>query len=60
MRVAGLFLLLSGWIIVICAIALLHSPSTIGLFLAAGMVVELLGLILVVRSHLTIRVHRSG
>ena len=45
-------LLVSGWIIVVAAIALLQTVTAQGGFLVAGMAVELLGLIVVFRAHL--------
>jgi hypothetical protein len=52
MKLLGFFLLLSGWGIVVAAIALLAptAPALV-LFVLAGTGVELLGLLLVVRSH---------
>ncbi len=52
MRLAGLLLLLAGWGIVYAAIGMLRSAALIGAFEAAGVGVEILGFILVVRSHL--------
>jgi len=52
MKLAGLMLLVSGWIIVVAAIALLQTVTAQGGFLVAGMAVELLGLIVVFRAHL--------
>ena len=46
----GFLLLLSGWGIVLTAIALLASAARAG-FALAGAVVEIVGLILVVQSH---------
>jgi hypothetical protein len=52
MKLAGFLLLPSGWFLVLAAIILLPSaPAQTG-FALAGMAVEILGLILVVRSHL--------
>jgi hypothetical protein len=51
MRLPGFLLLLAGWIIVLAAVALLRSTPQ-GLFAVAGLGVQLLGLILVFRSHL--------
>ena len=53
MRVAGFLLLLSGWVLVVAALALLSSASSRGVFLLAGLGVEVLGLVLAFRSHLT-------
>jgi hypothetical protein len=50
MRLPGFLLLLAGWAIVLAAVALLRStPQRI--FVVAGLGVQLLGLSLVVRSH---------
>jgi hypothetical protein len=58
MRIAGFLLLLAGWGIVLCAIALLGSPSPIAAFVTAGTGVEVLGLVLVIRSHRLLRRER--
>jgi len=51
MRLLGFFLQIAGWIIVLAAIALLQAaPQTA--FALAGFCVQLLGVTLVVRSHL--------
>jgi hypothetical protein len=51
MRLLGFFLQVAGWIIVLAAIALLQAaPQTA--FALAGFCVQLLGVTLVVRSHL--------
>ena len=56
MKLAGFFLLPAGWIIVLTAVALLPvGPPQQGAFVFAGMLVELLGLTLVVRSHMIVR-----
>ncbi|MGH9494193.1 MAG: hypothetical protein ACRD3B_04285 [Candidatus Sulfotelmatobacter sp.] len=52
MKLAGLLLLVAGWAIVISAIVLLASPMGRGAFALAGLAVELLGLALMVNSHL--------
>jgi hypothetical protein len=53
MKVAGFLLLLAGWALVLAAIVLLGAAGPRGLFLLAGLGVEVLGLVLVARSHLT-------
>lgn len=59
LKVAGLFLLLSGWALVVAALALLGSaPARTG-FVMAGIGVEIVGMILVARSHLPIREDRG-
>ena len=55
MKVAGFLLLLAGWVLVLAAIALLGAAGPRSSFLLAGMGVELLGLVLVARSHLTLK-----
>jgi hypothetical protein len=51
MKIAGFLLLVAGWIIVLGAVILLASAPRAG-FVVAGVAVEVLGLLLVVRSHL--------
>jgi hypothetical protein len=58
MRIAGFLLLLAGWGIVLCAIALLKPSSPIAGFVTAGTGVEVLGLVLAIRSYRPIRRER--
>ena len=51
MKLGGFLLLLSGWGIVVAALALLHGGAVSG-FVLAGLGVEILGLVLVLRAHL--------
>jgi hypothetical protein len=53
MKTAGFFLLLAGWVLVLAAIALLPAAGTRAAFLFAGIAVEILGLVLFARAHLT-------
>jgi hypothetical protein len=53
MKFAGFLLLLAGWGLTLAAVALLADAGPRGGFLSAGLAVEALGLVLVVRSHLT-------
>ena len=55
MKIAGFLLLLAGWLLVLAAIALLGAAGPRGAFLLAGIGVELLGLVLAARSHLTLK-----
>lgn len=57
MKLAGFLLLLAGWGIVLTAVALLELAVPRIVFVLAGIGVEILGLVLVVRSHLTQRGH---
>jgi hypothetical protein len=51
MKLGGFLLLLSGWGIVITALAILHGHA-VSAFVYAGFAVELLGIVLVFRGHL--------
>ena len=55
MKLAGFLLLIAGWGIVISTLPLLPSLTMRTTFVLAGMLVELVGLGLVVRSHLVAR-----
>ena len=50
MRYAGFIFLPSGWVIVLAALILLKSTALTG-FVLVGFALQLLGLTLVVRSH---------
>jgi hypothetical protein len=54
MKLAGLFLLVAGWAIVVGAVVLLPSAGGRVGFVLAGMAVELFGLALAVRAHLVL------
>lgn len=59
MKLAGFLLLPAGWVIVLAALALLPSASPRTGFVLAGVGTEVLGLILVTRSHLTVQRERE-
>ena len=59
MKLTGFLLLLAGWGIVLAAVAVLKPGPSRASFVLAGMGVEALGLILVVRSHLATRKERG-
>ena len=59
MKLAGFFLLITGWIIVLAAIVLFPSVTPRSWFAVIGAAVELLGLVLVFRSHLELRKERG-
>ena len=59
MKLAGFLLLLAGWGIVLAAVALLRSALPQTAFLLAGIGVEVLGFVIVVRSHLAPRRERG-
>jgi hypothetical protein len=49
MKLIAMLLLLTGWLIVLCAIVLFPSPSTRNLFIFSGVLVEAIGLVLAFR-----------
>lgn len=51
MKFVGFLLLLAGWGIVLAAIAMLAASAPRGAFVLAGIGVEILGLVLVIRAH---------
>jgi hypothetical protein len=55
MRLAGFLLLPAGWGLVIAALILLAASGPRTAFVFAGFGVELLGLTLLVRSHVPVR-----
>jgi len=55
LKTGGIFFLLSGWWIVLAAVALLRSPAGIGAFLTAGLALEIAGLGILVRAHMAPR-----
>ncbi len=58
MKLAGFLLLLAGWGIVLGAVMLLASAVARTIFVLAGLGVEVLGLVLVVRYHLILHEER--
>jgi hypothetical protein len=51
MRFLGFLLLLAGWAITLAAVALLAGKASLGVFVVAGVLVEVMGLVFVSRSH---------
>ncbi len=51
MKLAGFLLLVAGWAIVVAALLLLPSAASRVMFVLAGGAVQVLGLVLAVRSH---------
>lgn len=51
MKLAGVGLLVSGWILVVLALVLLPSPGERAAFVVAALAVEGLGLGLAMRGH---------
>ncbi len=52
MKLPGFLMLAAGWGIVLAALALLRSASQLSAFVLAGLGVQAVGLVLVVRSHM--------
>jgi hypothetical protein len=59
MKILGFLLLLSGWAIVVGAVALLAPEAPRTVFLLSGIGVEVIGLVLFVRSHPLLRGERE-
>jgi len=55
MRLAGLLLLVAGWAIVLAAFLMLGAITARAAFVAAGVAIEMLGLGLLARSHVSVR-----
>lgn len=51
MKIAGLLLLVAGWLLVVLAAALLRTEAARAVFMLAGIGVQVLGLVLVFRGH---------
>jgi hypothetical protein len=52
MKITGLLMLPAGWFIVLAALVLLRALLAQNLFIAAGIGVEIMGLVLFTRAHL--------
>ncbi len=50
-KLFGFALLLAGWALVVCALALLVADAPRIAFVLAGVGVEIVGLVLVIRAH---------
>ena len=59
MKLSAFLLLAAGWSIVIAALILLPSPASRMSFVLAGIAVQILGLILAIRSHRTLDLERG-
>jgi len=53
MKLLGFLLLVAGWLIVLSALALLAASGPRAAFILAGAGVEILGLVIVVRAHMS-------
>jgi hypothetical protein len=52
MKITGLLMMPAGWFIVLTALVLLRAFLAQRLFIAAGVGVEIMGLVLLTRAHL--------
>jgi uncharacterized membrane protein len=52
-KIFGFLLLLAGWGLVLAALALLAASVPRAAFVLAGVGVEIVGLVLIMRAHLT-------
>ena len=55
MKILGFLLLLSGWGLVLAALVLLAANAPRAIFVLAGIGVEIVGLVVVIRAHLVSR-----
>jgi hypothetical protein len=51
MKLLGFLLLLAGWAIALAAVMLLAHAAPRAVFVLAGIAVEIIGLVLLVRAH---------
>jgi hypothetical protein len=51
MKILGFFLTTAGWLIMLAALVLLSTETARSIFAAAGIAVQITGLVLVIRSH---------
>jgi hypothetical protein len=58
MKVAGFFLLIAGLAIVLSAFVLLSPNAPRGVFVLAGIAIQILGVLLAFRAHYTLEEER--
>ena len=51
MKIAGFLLLAAGWVILTAALVLLNSPGPRAAFVVAGIAVQIMGMVIAIRSH---------
>lgn len=59
MKLAGFLLLVAGWLLALAAVILLAERPAGSIFVCWGIGVELLGMVLVFRSHLVRGEHET-
>ena len=55
MKTIGYLMLPAGWFLVVAALAMLRTFAAQSLFVAAGVGVEIMGLVLFTRAHFVLR-----
>lgn len=55
MKLIGCLLLLSGWFLVLAALVMLPALTQRAVFIAAGMAIETLGLVLLTRAYTAVQ-----
>jgi hypothetical protein len=58
MKFVGAFLLVSGWLLILCSLSILRTGAARNAFILAGLVVEAAGLAIAIRAHLPERADR--
>ena len=51
MKIAGSLLMVAGWLLTIVAVILLRTETSRGVFVLAGLGVQVLGLVMIFRAH---------
>ena len=51
MKLAGLFLLPAGWIVLIFAVAVLSSRAAVAVVIVVGLLIQIFGLVLIVHQQ---------
>ena len=59
MKIAGLVMMPAGWFIVLAALVMLRASLAQNIFIAAGVGVEILGIVLLARSHWAAKMGRE-
>ena len=54
MKLTGFLMLVAGWVIVLASMSLLVSMKPRTIFVVAGLGVEIIGLLLLARSHMVL------
>jgi membrane-bound ClpP family serine protease len=55
LRIVGIFLMVAGWLLILAAMLMLSTLPSRTAFTLAGLAVEILGLVLLARTHIPAR-----